>query len=1132
MKKINTLIVANLILLLSLNFTYAQTVTSGADSGLGSLRQEIANAAPGTTISISPLVITINLNSEIVLNKDLTIDGFSGITTIDAGMNGRIFNITSNTIVLNDLILTNGLADNGGAIILENANLTINNSELINNTANGTPGSGGAIFNGVGATLVVNNSVISGNVANRAGGGIEDQSGAGLGIILNNVNLDNNNAGVAPATAAPGNGGGLHITGAGNSSIIGGTANNNIAALEGGALWNGSGAMSVDGTIIRGNIASGAAANEGGGGIFNNGGTLTIVDAIINSNVADGAAGSGGGILNDMGILTVTTSTLDSNSAVRAGGGIEVASGMTSNLILVNTDFSYNETGAAPGNGGGLHITGSSNSNITGGNVTFNTASSEGGGFWNGTGSMTINGTIFTSNTASGALLDQGGGALFNAGGSLIVANVAMSNNVADGTAGSGGAILNDLGNLTISTSTLNVNTASRAGGGIEHNSVATSILDISDVNFIDNIAASAPGNGGGLHISGAGNSSISGGIVTGNIAALEGGGFWNGTGIMTVDSITISNNIASGAAANEGGGALFNAGGSLFVFNSSINNNIADGAAGSGGGILNDLGSLQVTNTNFDENSAVRAGGAIEQNSVANDTLVLLNVTMINNLASAAPGNGGGLHISGPGDAVITNGLARNNTAAREGGALWNSIGTMTIINMEIDSNFALGAAADDGGAGIFNNGGNLNILDGTIVSNNIASGTSGSGGGLLSTDGNVLIESVIFEANSANRAGGAIEIINGDLTIENAELINNDVNGNAGTAAPGNGGALHISGMASTININNTFVDGNEAAREGGGLWNQLGSTMNVSYSTISNNESFGTTIDNGGAGIYNSGGVMNINNSTISNNDASGAASAGGGIHNKPNGVISVVLTTISSNNSNGDGGGIYNFGDSIYINASTIANNQSALEGGGLNSQSPLVITNTLIAGNMASSGSDISGMFTSTGFNLIAIDDLNIFTPLSNDIENVSPDLGPLQNNGGTTFTHELLSGSAGINAGNPSETINDQIDQTLVATRDIGAFENQTPVGIRDKKSNLNAFIYPNPTQNVINIEISNEVKGNIQADLYDITGSLIKSELLLNGSNKILVNNLFSGIYLLNINNVDAVSSHKVIIK
>src|SRR5436309_2189683 len=62
-----------------------------------------------------------------------------------------------------------------------------------------------------------------------------------------------------------------------------------------------------------------------------------------------------------------------------------------------------------------------------------------------------------------------------------------------------------------------------------------------------------------------------------------------------------------------------------------------------------------------------------------------------------------------------------------------------------------------------------------------------------------------------------------------------------------------------------------------------------------------------------------------------------------------------------------------------------------------------------------------------------------------------PLLGPLQDNGGSTFTHELLSGSLAINAGDPNFTpppFFDQrgpgFDRVVNGRIDIGSFEVQT----------------------------------------------------------------------------------------
>lgn len=99
----------------------------------------------------------------------------------------------------------------------------------------------------------------------------------------------------------------------------------------------------------------------------------------IEGNVADGAAGSRGGILNNMGELDVNDIAITNTTSDRAGGGIEANVGTTD---LDRVDLVGNTTGDAPGNGGGLHLTGAGTVDITRSRVVANTAANEGGGLW------------------------------------------------------------------------------------------------------------------------------------------------------------------------------------------------------------------------------------------------------------------------------------------------------------------------------------------------------------------------------------------------------------------------------------------------------------------------------------------------------------------------------------------------------------------------------------------------------------------------------------------------------------------------------------------------------------------------------------------------------------------------------
>ncbi|NIP94475.1 MAG: hypothetical protein GWO24_13935, partial [Akkermansiaceae bacterium] len=96
----------------------AGVVTNTDDSGPGSLREEIAEAAPGDTVTFASSLggATIFLTSgQLVVDKDLTIDG-SGLVspvTVDAGeadASQRVALVTAGvSVVIDTLILTGGV---------------------------------------------------------------------------------------------------------------------------------------------------------------------------------------------------------------------------------------------------------------------------------------------------------------------------------------------------------------------------------------------------------------------------------------------------------------------------------------------------------------------------------------------------------------------------------------------------------------------------------------------------------------------------------------------------------------------------------------------------------------------------------------------------------------------------------------------------------------------------------------------------------------------------------------------------------------------------------------------------------------------------------------------------------------
>ena len=681
-----------------------------------------------------------------------------------------------------------------------------------------------------------------------------------------------------------------------------------VADIGGGILASGSGNVIVFGGEYSGNEATG----EGGGAIYSASGDLNISGGtIFESNVASGASGSGGAIFNDSGMLNANDVEFTANVANRAGGAVEINGG---DLFLTNIEASENIAGATglanPGNGGAVHVTAGDIVVVTDSLISNNFAAREGGGLWNQAGTrMFVNGTTFDSNIAAGLTADDGGGAIFNNGGDLIINNSTFDDNTATGTAGSGGAIFSVDGRVLVQeNSRFSSNLSSRAGGAVEL--VDGEFFDTGSTYIANDTGVSrsaSPGNGGAFHITGAGTSVFNGTRFIQNLAASEGGAVWNSAESTTfLTDVLFSENVASGDLADNGGGAVFNNGGDVIVNKSVFDENVADGTAGSGGAIFSVDGLVSVRGgSEFIENISTRAGGAIElvdgsfddTNSLffSNDTGVTL---------PASPGNGGAFHITGTGVSTFTGSQFVRNSAGSEGGAVWNSAdSTMFLTDVEFSDNVASGNSADNGGGAVFNNGGEV-FINSSVFKDNLADGTAGSGGAILSVDGRVLVQAdSVFESNLSTRAGGAVEIIDGEFFDTDSVYTSNETGTSLGDS-PGNGAAFHITGTATAAFNGTEFVD-NLAGAEGGAVWNSATSTTFLTNVQITENVANGTNADNGGGGIFNNGGSVFVSDSTISGNIAR-AGSGGGAL--SVDGVIRFDNSTISENEASQAGGGV--------------------------------------------------------------------------------------------------------------------------------------------------------------------------------------------------------------------------------
>ena len=133
-----------------------------------------------------------------------------------------------------------------------------------------------------------------------------------------------------------------------------------------------------------------------------------------------------------------------------------------------------------------------------------------------------------------------------------------------------------------------------------------------------------------------------------------------------------------------------------------------------------------------------------------------------------------------------------------------------------------------------------------------------------------------------------------------------------------------------------------------------------------------------------------------------------------------TLRIVNSTLSGNSANDSGGGIFSDVDAMLEIGDTI-----------------------LKAGASGANIVNNSGTVTSRGYNLSSDDGGGLLTATGDQI-NTDPMVGPLQDNGGPTWTHALLPGSPAIDKGTAISGFNyDRDGKTRPdgAAWDIGAYE-------------------------------------------------------------------------------------------
>jgi predicted outer membrane repeat protein len=558
------------------------------------------------------------------------------------------------------------------------------------------------------------------------------------------------------------------------------------------------------------------------------------------------------------------------------------------------------------------------------------------------------------------------------------------------------------------------------------------------------------------------------------------------------IDNITIRDGVANGTGENIGGGGIFlNTNCNLKLKSCKIVSNSGIGKRNPSGGALMNKGILRMENSEVTNNRAVYMGGGI-----FNESYLSLKNCLINNNKLTFPAGASFVETWGGGgiynylnakltidSCEITNNTTQNNL---HGGGIHNR-GETLIDHSLIDNNFS----ARDGG-GIYSTGAMK------ISNSHFSKNQSAFYGGAISSTDSLVIDFSYLGYN----VGVSVPTISssGYLVVTNSELCHGIQTGQGGSA-----GAIRSSGKTKIINcdIHSHDTKGYEYIQTGG-MFDLLicltgsdgGGILHTADSLFIDNCKIHNNIASGGGAVAIRGGFASIKNTFLTNN----LAADGAAIMN--NGKTSVVNCLIV-NNSGHRGGIILNVDNGIYqITNSTIANNfllsldneNAILKHGMFNKYSS---NNINVSNSIIKSESKIVGYYPgSTGSENISY---SCITGGFAGVGNINADpmfVNPTSGNDTTfnalTADWTLLDNSPCINTGN-DELCSVPFDlggnQRKFGNIDMGAYEfksGNTSFAIQHEKTEENIFIYPNP----VNDELSIELKGNTKISDFEVINS------------------------------------------
>jgi Chlamydia polymorphic membrane protein (Chlamydia_PMP) repeat len=333
---------------------------------------------------------------------------------------------------------------------------------------------------------------------------------------------------------------------------------------------------------------------------------------------------------------------------------------------------------------------------------------------------------------------------------------------------------------------------------------------------------------------------------------------------------------------------------------------------------------------------------------------------------------------------------LAQGYTNERGGAISTEYKGSIAVLNVSFENNVA------DGGGGAIDIAweGNLEVNDSRFEGNRATGDNDERGGGAISflSPGDLSVINSDFIGNEGIN-GGAINSLNGNMTIADSEFIDNQTTaaiydtGNKNPFLRGFGGAIFADRASSkqdtdggAIEIDNSTFQNNQGRGEGGAVYLYTGGKDRVSIdgTTFENNEvkalPNGGNNGHGGAVVVMSNEVnrgLTITDSSFVENTAAGQ---GGGLWqmNAPTTIDNVEFlgNRVESFAYSGVGGAMALYGQTDIANT-TIANNYAGWVGGGISAdENPVSVKNTFFYRNTADNGNEDWGIQQHTNRELI------------------------------------------------------------------------------------------------------------------------------------------------------------------